>query len=142
MATVRTATARYLRLGKPGKGSVSLQSGAMSDQPYGFGSRFEGDHGTNPEELLAAAHAACFTMALSFGLAKAGHSAGKLETAAKVSIEQQGDGFTITRSALALTASVEGIGGDEFRRLAEEAKAGCPLSKVLNCEITLEVTLN
>ena len=138
----RSATARYDGLGKEGKGTISTQSGVIADTPYGFGTRFGDEPGSNPEELLAAAHAACFTMALSFGLAKAGHSAGKLETAAKVSIEQQGDGFTITRSALALTASVEGIGGDEFRRLAEEAKAGCPLSKVLNCEITLEVTLN
>jgi osmotically inducible protein OsmC len=138
----RSATARYDGLGRDGKGAVSTQSGVLADQPYGFGTRFGDETGTNPEELLAAAHAACFTMALSFALAGAGHSAGKLETAAKVTVDKQGDGFAITKSALSLTATVEGIDGDEFRRIADEAKAGCPLSKVLNCEITLDVTLN
>ena len=138
----RSATARYDGLGRDGKGTIATQSGVLADQPYGFGTRFGDEPGTNPEELLAAAHAACFTMALSFALANAGHTAGKLETAAKVTVDKQGDGFAITRSALSLTATVDGIGGDEFRRIADEAKAGCPLSKVLNCEITLEVTPN
>lgn len=138
----RSATARYDGLGRDGKGLISTQSGVLADQPYGFGTRFGEEPGTNPEELLAAAHAACFTMALSFALAAAGHTAGKLETSAKVTVDKQGDGFAITSSALALTATVDGIGGDEFRRIADEAKAGCPLSKVLNCEITLDVTLN
>ena len=142
MATVRTATARYLRLGKPGKGSVSLQSGAMSDQPYGFGSRFEGDHGTNPEELLAAAHAACFTMALSFALAGEGFAEGELDTEAAVSLEKDGDGFTITRSALRVAATVPGIGEDRFQAIAAEAKATCPLSKVIDAEITLDAVLS
>lgn len=137
----RTASARYQGLGRDGQGQVSTQSGVLSDQPYGFGTRFEDQPGTNPEELLAAAHASCFTMALSFALAGAGHTAGTLETTARVTLDKDGDGFKVTRSALSLTAQVDGITEDEFRRLAEGAKAGCPLSKVMNAEITLEVTL-
>jgi lipoyl-dependent peroxiredoxin len=136
----RTASATYDGLGKEGRGHVSTQSGVLSDSPYGFGTRFEGEPGTNPEELLGAAHASCFTMALSFALAGAGHSAGKLATEAKVTLEKDGDGFTITKSALTLSGQVDGIEEAEFRRIADEAKANCPLSKVINCEITLDVT--
>ncbi|MHA3840585.1 OsmC family protein [Sphingomonas aestuarii] len=138
--TTRSGSARYDGLGKDGKGHVSTQSGVLSDQPYGFNTRFETEPGTNPEELIAAAHASCFTMALSFALAKAGHSAGTLETSAKVTLDKDGDGFKITRSDLTLTGKVEGIEETEFRRIADEAKAGCPVSKVLNAEITLETT--
>lgn len=138
--TIRSGSARYNGLGKDGKGHVSTQSGVLSDQAYGFNTRFENEPGTNPEELIAAAHASCFTMALSFALAKAGHSAGTLETTAKVALEKDGDGFKITRSDLTLTGRVEGIEENEFRRIAEEAKAGCPVSKVLNAEITLETS--
>lgn len=137
----RSATARYEGLGKEGRGFVSTQSGVLSDSRYGFGTRFEDETGTNPEELLAAAHASCFTMALSFQLAGAGHSAGKLETSCKVSLEKDGDGFTITRSALTLNAQVDGIDRAEFDRLAQVAKANCPLSKVMKAEITLDATL-
>lgn len=137
--TIRSGSARYDGLGKDGKGHVSTQSGVLSDQAYGFNTRFENEPGTNPEELIAAAHASCFTMALSFALAKAGHSAGTLETTAKVSLDKDGDGFKITRSDLTLSGHVEGIEGAEFRRIADEAKAGCPVSKVLNAEISLEV---
>jgi lipoyl-dependent peroxiredoxin len=138
--TTRSGSARYDGLGKDGKGHVSTQSGVLSDQPYGFNTRFETEPGTNPEELIAAAHASCFTMALSFALAKAGHSAGTLETSAKVTLDKDGDGFKITRSDLTLTGKVEGIEETEFRRIADEAKAGCPVSKVLNAEITLDTT--
>ncbi len=138
--TIRSGSARYNGLGKDGKGHVSTQSGVLSDQAYGFNTRFENEPGTNPEELIAAAHASCFTMALSFALAKAGHSAGTLETTAKVALEKDGDGFKITRSDLTLMGRVEGIEENEFRRIAEEAKAGCPVSKVLNAEITLETS--
>jgi osmotically inducible protein OsmC len=138
----KSATARYTGLGKTGQGQVSTQSGALADQPYGFGTRFGDEPGTNPEELLAAAHAGCFTMALSFALAGAGYEAGTLDTTAKVTIDKDGDGFTITKSVLTLTASVDGIGQEEFAKLAEGAKAGCPLSKVLKCEVTLEHTLS
>jgi len=137
----RTASARYQGFGKEGKGHVSTQSGVLSNQSYGFGSRFESEKGTNPEELIAAAHAACFTMALSFALAKAGHSDGTLETEAKVKLDKDGDGFKVSRSDLTLTANVPGIDEGAFRELAEGAKAGCPISKLLNAEITLEVKL-
>lgn len=135
----RTATARYDGLGKEGQGYVSTQSGVLADRPYGFGTRFGDEKGTNPEELLAAAHAACFTMALAFGLAQGGHSTGTLETKGAVTVDPQDGGFAITRSALVLTGRVDGLDEADFRRFAEEAKAGCPLSKVLNCEITLDV---
>ena len=138
MAIVKSGSARYEGLGKDGKGHVSTGSGALSEQPYGFNTRFENERGTNPEELIAAAHASCFTMALSFALAKAGHSEGTLETTAKVTLEKDGNGFSVTRSDLALKGSVAGIGEDEFTALAEEAKANCPISKLLNAEITLD----
>jgi osmotically inducible protein OsmC len=135
----RSAKARYEGMGKSGKGWVSTQSGVLQDSRYGFNTRFEGEPGTNPEELVAAAHAGCFTMALSFGLAKAGHAEGSLETEAKVTLEQDGDGFKVSRSDLRLKASVPGIADEELKRLAEEAKANCPISKALNLEMTLEV---
>ena len=140
MAITKTGSARYEGLGKSGKGHVSTGSGALDDQPYGFNTRFEGEAGTNPEEPIAAAHASCFTMALSFALAKAGHEEGTLETQAKVTLEKDGEGFTVTRSDLSLTGKVAGIGRDEFEKLANEAKANCPISKLLNAEISLETT--
>ncbi|MFC0205929.1 OsmC family protein [Novosphingobium soli] len=140
--TTNTASARYEGLGKEGKGSITTRSGVLSAQPYGFGTRFEGKPGTNPEELIAAAHAACFTMATSFALAGAGHADGTLETSCTVTLDKDGAGFAVTRSALTLTASIPGISQDEFARIAAEAKAGCPISKLLNCEITLEASLD
>ena len=140
--TTRTATARYNGFGKDGKGHVSTQSGVLADNPYGFNTRFENEPGTNPEELVAAAHAGCFTMALSFALAKAGHGDGSLETKASVTLEKDGDGFTITQSALDLTATVPGIDADDFARIAEDAKVNCPVSKLLNAEVTLTHRLN
>lgn len=139
--TVNRASARYEGFGKEGKGSITTRSGVLEEQPYGFGTRFEGLPGTNPEELIAAAHAACFTMALSFGLARAGYSEDMLETSAAVTLEQQDGGFTITKSALVLTGNVPGISPDEFATLAAEAEKNCPVSKLLNCEITLEHNL-
>lgn len=136
--TTRTGSARYEGLGKPGKGHVSTQSGVLADTPYGFGTRFGDEPGTNPEELIAAAHASCFTMALSFALAGAGYADGTLETKAAVTLEKDGDGFKVTRSALDLTAHVPGISQDQFAEIAAGAKAGCPISKVLNAEITLD----
>jgi osmotically inducible protein OsmC len=137
----RTATARYEGMGKTGKGWISTQSGVLKDSRYGFNTRFEGELGTNPEELIAAAHASCFTMALSFALAGAGHNEGNLETEAKVKLDQDGAGFKVSRSDLRLTATVPGIEDAELRRLAEEAKQNCPISKVLNAEMTLDVTV-
>ena len=140
--TTRSGSATYEGLGKDGKGHVSTQSGVLSDAQYGFGSRFEEGTGTNPEELIAAAHASCFTMALSFALAKAGFAEGKLETTAKVTLDKDGDGFTITKSALDLKAMIEGIDPAQFEEIATGAKANCPVSKVLNAEITLTHSLN
>lgn len=143
MSAIRkSGSARYKGLGKDGKGHVSTQSGALDDQPYGFQTRFEDKPGTNPEELIAAAHASCFTMALSFGLAKAGYEDGTLDTEAVVSLEKVGDGFTVTKSALTLTAAIDGIAPEDFAKAAADAKANCPVSKLLNCEITLEHSLN
>lgn len=133
-----TASARYEGLGKDGSGHISTESGALDDAPYGFNTRFEDGKGTNPEELIAAAHASCFTMALSFALAKAGHAEGSLETSAAVTLDKDGDGFTVTSSALTLEATVPGIAAEEFAGIADEAKRTCPISKLLDTEITLE----
>ena len=140
--TTRSGSARYEGFGKDGKGHVSTQSGALSDKPYSFNTRFGDEAGTNPEELIAAAHASCFTMALSFALARAGFTAGTLETKAKVTLDKDGEGFSITRSDLDLTATVDGIDADQFAAIAADAKANCPVSKVLNAEITLTHQLN
>ncbi len=139
--TTRTATARYSGFGKEGKGAITTQSGVLTNQFYGFNTRFEDEPGTNPEELIAAAHAGCFTMALSFGLARAGYSEGTLETKAAIKLEQKDGGFAITRSDLTLTASIPSIDPAEFEKLAKDAEANCPVSKVLNAEITLTHTL-
>ena len=137
----RTASARYVGLGKDGKGWVSSQSGVLKDQPYSFTTRFGEEPGTNPEELVAAAHAACFTMALSFALAKEGLTEGTLETTAKVKLEKDGEGFKVSRSDLTLNASLPGIDAQRFAAIAEEAKANCPISKLFNAEMTLEHSL-
>jgi len=134
----RTATARYEGLGKDGKGRVSTGSGVLQDQGYSFGTRFENAPGTNPEELAAAAHASCFTMALSFGLAKEGFTEGRLETTAKVKIEKDGEGFRVTRSDLVLEADIPGIDPARFAEIAGDAKANCPISRLFNAEMTLE----
>jgi osmotically inducible protein OsmC len=138
----RTATARYEGFGKKGRGHVSTESGALDDHEYDFGSRFEAEGGTNPEELIAAAHAACFTMALSFALAREGLTDGTLDTTARVKLDKEGDGFKVSRSDLSLDASVPGIDEARFREIAEAAKAGCPISKLLNAEIGFEYRLN
>lgn len=138
----KTGSARYEGLGKDGKGHVSTESGVLKEQYYGFNTRFEDAPGTNPEELIAAVHASCFTMATSFALARAGYGEGTLDTKCAVTLDKEGDGFKISKSALTLTATIPGIAEDEFFRIADEAKAGCPVSKVLNCEITLERSLS
>ena len=135
----RTATARYEGLGKEGVGRLATQSGVLDGQRYGFGTRFGDEAGTNPEELIAAAHAGCFTMALAFALANEGLSGGTLETVAKVKLDKEGEGFRVSRSDLVLTADVQGIEEARFREVAEGAKAGCPISKLLTAEISLEI---
>ena len=138
MKTVNSATARYEGMGKSGKGHVATKSGAL-DNPYGFNTRFEDAPGTNPEEMIAAAHAACFTMATSFQLAEAGHEDGELHTTCDVTLEDDGNGgFVITKSALTLTGKLPGVEKAKFEELAQTAKENCPLSKLLSCEITLE----
>ena len=126
---------------KDGKGTISTQSGALQSRPYGFASRFEGQSGTNPEELIGAAHAGCFTMALSMILGEASLTAERMETKADVTLAKQGDGFAITAIHLTLKATVPGASQAMFEELANKAKAGCPVSKVLNADITLDATL-
>ena len=138
--TKNTGSAKYEGLGKGGKGHVSTGSGALDDQPYGFQTRFEDAPGTNPEELIAAAHASCFTMALSFKLAEAGHEDGTVETKADVTLSKDGDGFAVTKSALSTKGKVPGLSEEKFVELAKDAKANCPISKLLDTEITLETS--
>tara|TARA_B100000700_G_scaffold1351_1_gene1764 strand:+ start:472 stop:906 length:435 start_codon:yes stop_codon:yes gene_type:complete len=142
MSIVKSGSAAYKPLGKEGKGSISTETGALSNQPYGFNTRFEDGKGTNPEELIGAAHASCFTMALSFALSDAGYDDGELNTTAKISLDKSDDGLEITKSALTLDAEVEGITEDEFEKIAQEAKENCPVSQLLNANITLEYKLN
>ena len=126
---------------KDGKGAISTKSGALSDYPYGFASRFEGKPGTNPEELIGAAHSGCFTMALSLILEQAGFKAEEMNTKAEITLAKQGDGFAITKSQLTLRAKIPGIDNAKFQELAGMAEKGCPVSKVLNCEIALDAAL-
>jgi lipoyl-dependent peroxiredoxin len=126
---------------KDGKGAISTKSGALTEYPYGFASRFEGKPGTNPEELIGAAHAGCFTMALSLILGEAGLTADEMNTQADVTLEKQGDGFAITKVHLTLRAKIPGTDEATFLDLAGKAKAGCPVSKLLKAEITLDAAL-
>jgi osmotically inducible protein OsmC len=126
---------------KDGRGTISTESGALESRPYGFAMRFEGVKGTNPEELIGAAHAGCFTMALSGILEKAGLKAEHMETKADVTLDKVGEGFEITKIHLTLRAKVPGTDDAGFQELAAKAKAGCPVSKVLRAEITMEATL-
>jgi osmotically inducible protein OsmC len=137
----KTAKAVWKGTGKEGTGAISSQSGALKDTPYGFNSRFEGGAQSNPEELLAAAHAGCFAMALSFGLNKAGFTADELDVDCAVTIAPDNGGFTITKSALTLNAKVPNITQEQFDEIAAGAKAGCPVSKLFKAEITLDATL-
>jgi lipoyl-dependent peroxiredoxin len=142
MAIIKTGSAAYSPLGKKGKGSVSTESGSMINYPYGFSFRFEDveGKGTNPEELIAAAHASCFTMALSLALEKAGYKEGEVVTQAAVTLDKADGGFAITHSALNLRAEVKGISEDEFTKIANDAKLNCPVSKLLNAEISLAIS--
>jgi osmotically inducible protein OsmC len=126
---------------KDGKGAISTKSGALKDYPYGFGSRFEGKPGSNPEELIGAAHAACFTMALSLILGEAKLTAEKMETTAEVTLDKVEGGFAITSVHLSLKGKVPGADQAKFEELANKAKAGCPVSKLLKADITLDVKL-
>ena len=126
---------------KDGRGEISTKSGALSSYPYGFASRFEGKAGSNPEELLGAAHSACFTMALSLILNEEGLTAERMETIAEVTLDKDGDGFAITAVHLTLKGKVPGADAAKFEALANKAKANCPVSKLFKADITLDTTL-
>lgn len=126
---------------KEGGGTLSTETGVLKEAPYGFKARFEDGKGTNPEELIGAAHAGCFSMALSKMLGDAGFTPNIIETHAAVTLEKVGDGFSITASHLAVTASVPGIDDATFQDIAGRAKSGCPVSKLLNAKITMDATL-
>lgn len=138
---IRKASAVWKGDGRSGTGALTSQSGVLSDSPYGFKTRFENEPGTNPEELIAAAHAGCFSMALAFGLQAAGFTAEEIRTEAAVTLDPDGDGFKISRSALTLRARIPGIDGAKFLEIARGAEKNCPVSKLLNAEITLDAEL-
>lgn len=137
----RTGSAQWQGGIKDGKGAISTESGALKAYPYGFASRFEGLPGTNPEELLGAAHAGCFTMALSLILGEAKLTAERMDTSAKVTLEQVEGGFAITAVHLMLEAVIPGADQATFEKLTAMAKAGCPVSKLFKTEITLDAKL-
>jgi osmotically inducible protein OsmC len=138
---IRKATAVWRGTGRAGTGNLSTDSGVLAETPYSFKTRFENEKGTNPEELIAAAHAGCFTMALAFQLQGAGFTPTELTTEAAVSLDPEGQGFRITRSALTLRASVPNLDEATFMKLAGDAEKNCPVSKVLNAAITLDAKL-
>ncbi|WP_414154550.1 OsmC family protein [Pseudomonas sp. BNK-43-a] len=137
----KTASAIWQGGLKDGKGLLSTESGALKQNPYGFNTRFEGSPGTNPEELIGAAHAGCFSMALSMMLGEAGLTPERIDTIAEVTLDKQADGFAITAVHLTLKAKVPGASEAQFQEIANKAKAGCPVSKVLNATIRLDATL-
>jgi osmotically inducible protein OsmC len=137
----RTASAAWSGDLKQGKGSVSTQSGVLKETPYSFSTRFENGIGTNPEELIAAAHAGCFTMATTAALDRAGFTPDKLATTATLTLEQVAGNWTITTVDLQLSARVPGIDAKKFDEIAADAKASCPVSRVLNAKISLDAKL-
>ena len=139
---IRKANAVWRGTGRDGAGDLTSASGVLSKTPYSYKTRFEETPGTNPEELLAAAHAGCFTMALAFALQQAGLTATELRTEAAVTLDPaDGGGFKISKSALTLRAKIPGIDDAKFQELAKGAEQNCPVSKVLNAEITLDAAL-
>ncbi|RII80521.1 OsmC family protein [Pseudomonas monteilii] len=137
----KTASAIWQGGLKDGTGLLSTESGALKQNPYGFNTRFEGSPGTNPEELIGAAHAGCFSMALSMMLGEAGLTADRIDTAAEVTLDKLPDGFAITAVHLVLRAKVPGASEAQFLEVANKAKEGCPVSKVLNAKISLDAAL-
>ncbi len=138
---VRKASAEWRGGLKDGKGTVSTESGVLANAAYSFGTRFENGKGTNPEELIAAAHAGCFSMALSAQLGAAGMTPESIRTTASVTLEKVGEGFSVTSSHLEMTAKIPGAERAAFQKAAEAAKSGCPISKLLNAKITLDAKL-
>ena len=138
---VRKASAEWRGSLKEGKGTISGESGAISNLPYSFKTRFENEKGTNPEELIGAAHAGCFSMALSAQLGGAGMTPESIRTTAAVTLEKVGEGFSVTAVHLDVAAKIPGADRGAFEKAANEAKAGCPISKLLNAKITMEARL-
>src|SRR5882724_4344636 len=138
---IRKAKAIWRGTGRTGNGNLSTDSGVLAETPYSFRTRFENEKGTNPEELLAAAHAGCFTMALAFQLQGAGFTPDSLETTATINFDIAAQPPTITQSALVIKAKVPGIANEKFQELVKAAEQGCPISRVLKCEITSQATL-
>ncbi len=139
---VRKGSASWRGDLKNGKGTVSTGSGALTDQPYGFNTRFEDKPGTNPEELIGAAHAGCFSMALALNITEEGFVAEHIDTVAEVKLEKSEDGFSITEVQLKVSASVPGMDKETFKRIAIKTKESCPVSKVLNAKIHLTTEFN
>lgn len=141
MSIIKKASAHWEGDLKSGIGSISTETGVLNKAPYGFKARFEGGKGTNPEELIGAAHAGCFSMALSMILGGANLKADSIDTQAEVTLAQDGEGFSITAVHLILKAKIPGATQQQFDELTAKAKEGCPVSKVLNAKITLDATL-
>jgi osmotically inducible protein OsmC len=137
----KSASANWIGGLKDGQGTISTETGVLREAPFGFKSRFEDGPGTNPEELIGAAHAGCFSMALSLELGNAGLTADRIETDAVVTLDKDGDGFAITAVHLTCKAKVPGADAATFEKIAQATKEGCPVSKVLNAEITLDASL-
>lgn len=137
----KTGSARWQGGLREGGGHVSTGSGVLSDEPYGVAQRFEGGKGTNPEELIGAAHASCYSMALSMILGQHDLTADSIETTAEISLEQKDGGWAVTRSHLDVVARIPNASEERFREAAEAAKANCPISKLLNAEITMDARL-
>ncbi len=138
---IKKASAIWKGSIKEGGGTISTESGVLKEAPYGFKARFENGKGTNPEELIGAAHAGCFSMALSLMLGQAGYTPEKIETHADVTLDKAGEGYEITTSHLTVAAKIPGIDQTKFEQLANQAKAGCPVSKLLKAKITMDATL-
>ena len=141
MTIKKTGSAHWSGDIKSGKGTVSTESGALKAQPYGFNTRFEGKAGTNPEELLGAAHAGCFSMALSLMLGNEGLTPDSIDTKAVVSLDKQGEGFAITAVHLEVEARIPGTDAATFSRIATQAKEGCPVSQLFDADISMSARL-
>ncbi len=137
----KTASAHWAGNLKQGKGTISTESGALKDNPYGFNTRFENQPGTNPEELIGAAHAGCFSMAFAMLLGEENFTPDSIDTQATVTLEKQSDGFAVTAVHLKMQARIPSIEQSKFDEIADKAKSGCPISKLLNAKITLDATL-
>lgn len=138
----KAGSAKWMGDLKTGKGTVSTESTALQDQPYGFNTRFEDGAGTNPEELIGAAHASCFSMALSMILGESDLTPEEIKTTAKIYMDKQDGGFAVVKSHLTVAAKVPGASEEDFMKAAETAKANCPISKLLSCEITMTAQLD